>query len=118
VNNRETIIVDEGVSHLYQNVVSHRKQNNQLLCTLVDKLIDKSEVSHEIIVVTAKDEEVFQRLQSRGHKRIKSEKEIAHFIKMGKNNINALNKKFYTIIQIENNIDGNLDFELNKIIGK
>jgi len=117
-DNKRTVIVDEGVSHLYQNVVSHRKQNNQKLRTLVNKLIDKSEVSHEIIVVTAKDEEVFQRLQSRGHKRIKSEKEIDNFIKMGKDNIKALNKQFYTITQIENNINGNLDFELNKIIGK
>ena len=117
-NNELTIIVDEGVSHLYQNVVSHKKQNNQKLCRLINEIIEESNVSHEIIVVTAKDKDVFERLQSRGHKRIKSEIEIDNFIKMGKNNIKALNKKFYKIIQIENNIDGNLEFELNKIIGK
>jgi dephospho-CoA kinase len=116
--NELTIVVDEGISHLYQNVVSHKKQNNQKLCKLIDELIEKSNVYHDIIMVTAKDQDVFERLKLRGHKRIKSEIEIDAFIETGKDNIEVLKQKNYTIIQIENNIDGNIELELNKIIGK
>jgi len=117
-NNNLSIVVDEGISHLYQNVVSHNKQDNQEIRRLVDKLITYSKIKHQIVVVTAKDNVVFERLNSRGHRRITSKLEINHFIQMGKDNIKALNKKFSTTIQIENNLENNLELELNKIIGK
>jgi len=109
------LIIDEGVSHLYQNVVSHRKQNSEQLCQLVDKIIEYAEIKHQIVIVTAEDTTIYHRLQRRGHKRIKSEQEIENFIEMSKRNINALYKKFYTAIQIENNQQSNLDVELEKI---
>ena len=113
-----TIIIDEGISHLYQNVVSHTKQDNKKIRELVDTLIEYSKIEHQVVIITAENNIVFERLHSRGHRRITSETEITHFIEMGKENIKALNKKFYKTIQIENNQTDNLEFELNKIIGK
>ncbi len=81
-NSSETIVVDEGVTHIYQNVISHNKTNKALF-SLVTKLINLNKIDKgvaQIIIVDASNNIIRKRLISRGHRRIKDENSISSFI--------------------------------------
>ncbi len=111
----ETIIIDEGISHLYQNIITQDRSNQDELLKLINQVIDLAEISHTIIIVKAKKQTVFERLKSRGHKRILKEEEIVPFIEMGKHNIKELKAHFENTIKIKNNKKTNLDNQFKKI---
>ena len=111
----ETIIIDEGISHLYQNIITQDRSNQDELLKLVNQVIDLADISHTIIIIKAKKRTVFERLKSRGHKRITTEEDIRPFIKMGRHHIKVLKSHFENTITIKNNTTTNLENQLNKI---
>ncbi len=62
------ILVDEGISHLYQNIISPKAKNNKEALRVVDKIISNVNFSSDIIVVDAPSEIIHKRLKSRGLK--------------------------------------------------
>jgi thymidylate kinase len=114
----KTILVDEGISHLYQNIATPKEQNESYIFKLLDELMSNLNFSNEIIIVEASSKTVYNRLKNRGHKRIKNNKEeIALFIENSKKSIEEMKKKFsYTIIDNENRTfkKGNLMYELSR----
>jgi len=115
VKKNETIIIDEGISHLYQNIITQESSNQDKLLSLINKIIDLAEVSHAIVIVKAKKDTVFKRLKERGHKRIMTEEEIMPFIQMGRDNIKELKAHFKHTIEIKNNNKTNLANQFKKI---
>ena len=91
----KVILVDEGISHLYQNIVIPNNQNESYIFNLLDKLMSNLNFSNEIIIVEASSKMIFNRLKNRGHKRINDkEEEIQLFIKNSQNAIREMKKKF------------------------
>jgi len=95
------ILVDEGISHLYQNIISPRGKNSKKAIRVVDKIISNINFSSDIIVVDAPFEIIYKRLKSRGHKRVPKDK-LAPFIKNSKEQIVRLKRRFPKVVEILN----------------
>jgi dephospho-CoA kinase len=102
-NENKIVLVDEGISHLYQNIISPNRQNDRYLTRLVDKIISNLNFSRDIIVVDAPFEVVYERLKQRGHKRVLL-KDLKPFIKKSKEQIFRLKRRFPKITEIENGV--------------
>ena len=96
------VLVDEGISHLYQNIVGVKKQNDLYILLLVDKLISNLTFSNEILIVNASSQTVIKRLYERGHERLNSLEEITTFVQKSRQNLSKMKKKFSNIMQIFN----------------
>jgi dephospho-CoA kinase len=101
-NENNIIIVDEGISHIYQTIITPSKQDDSCILSLVDTLLSMLEFSHNIIVVDASSKTIYNRLKSRGHNRLKSENDINFFIKKSKENLLVMKKQFIDTINIIN----------------
>jgi broad-specificity NMP kinase len=109
IDNR-IVLVDEGISHIYQNVITTKTQNNLKILILLNKfisLIDK--LPDEVIVVDAYTPTIIKRLKSRGHKRLKDVKEIELFVKNSKRNLSVIPKIFSNVQMIINEDGVNLE---------
>ncbi|NPA61507.1 MAG: AAA family ATPase [Epsilonproteobacteria bacterium] len=95
------VVIDEGLSHLYQNVVSGKKQDYSMVLKLVDRILLSVEHREEIVIVDAPFETIYERLSRRGHRRVNSEN-IVEFIDSGKRHILELKKRFPKAIEISN----------------
>jgi len=102
-NENRIVLVDEGISHLYQNIISPKRQNDKYLTRLVDKIISNLNFSRDIIVVDAPFETVYERLKQRGHRRVSSG-DFTLFIKKGKEQIFRLKRRFPKVTEIENGV--------------
>jgi dephospho-CoA kinase len=109
------IIVDEGISHLYQNIITDKNDDNEALIALVDQLIVSVEFNNEIMIINANETTIYHRLFNRGHKRLKSGDEIKKFIIKSQTNIQHIEEKFNHVFHIQNDEDGDLETELNTI---
>lgn len=100
------ILVDEGISHLYQNVIACN-QNDTKSIQLIDRLVSLSNFSNRVVIVDAPQEVIFKRLKNRGHKRLERDDEILQFIKNSKINLEMIKNHFKEVITIQNetNID-------------
>jgi len=95
------VLVDEGVSHLYQNVVSPKPQNDRKITQLIDRLLFSINFALDIIVVDAPFETIYNRLKIRGHKRVNS-RNIVPFIRKSKEQLSKLKRRFPKIVEISN----------------
>jgi len=98
---KRIVLVDEGVSHLYQNVISPNSHNSKKVVRIIDRIIFNLNFSWDILVVDAPFETIYERLKRRGHKRVKPN-ELISFIKKSKEQITRLKRRFPNIIEIEN----------------
>ena len=112
------VVVDEGISHFYQNIISPNQDKNEKLIELIDRLILKIEFLNEIIIVEAPSEIIFKRLNSRGHKRLKDEIEIKKFIQKSEINLKIMKTKFPNFISITNIDKIDIKSLLSQIIKK
>jgi dephospho-CoA kinase len=105
IDNR-VVLVDEGISHLYQNVVTPKRQNNLKILILLNKFISMVEKQFpaEVIVVKASVPTIMERLKQRGHKRLKKG-EIELFIKNSEKNLSVVYKVFNNVRTITNEDD-------------
>jgi RNase adaptor protein for sRNA GlmZ degradation len=111
----QTVIIGEGISHLYQNIITQNSSNQEKLLKGINQIVSLAKISHTIVIVTANNQTIFERLKTRGHKRISREDEIEVFIKIGKHHIKTLQNHFKHIITIENNRESDLESQLKKI---
>ena len=88
------VFVDEGVSHIYQNIVTTKVQNNLKILILLNDFISLIDKPDEVIIVDASIETIVDRLKKRGHRRLKSVEEIELFVKNSKKNLSIIEKKF------------------------
>jgi len=109
------LIVDEGISHIYQNLITTQDDNDETVVMLVHKLMRTIELNHEILIITAAYPTLFKRLFHRGHKRLNSTVEVEKFIKNSQEHIKQLEENFNHIIHITNEDHGDLEQEFNKI---
>lgn len=106
------VLVDEGISHIYQNVVTTKTQNNLKILILLKKLIsliDKNEIPSKIIVVDAYTPTIIERLKGRGHNRLKDSNEMEIFVKNSKKNLSVISKNFPNVKMIINENGMDLD---------
>ncbi len=97
------VLVDEGISHIYQNIVTTKTQNNLKILILVNKLISLiKELPNKVIVVDAYTPTIIERLEERGHKRLKDISEIELFVKNSKKNLSVISKIFPNVKMIVN----------------
>ncbi len=102
IDNR-VVLVDEGISHIYQNVVTTKTQNNLKILILVNKLISLiKELPTKVIVVDAYTPTIIKRLKSRGHRRLKNIEEMELFVKNSKKNLSVISKIFPNVKMIVN----------------
>jgi len=95
------VLVDEGISHLYQNVVTGKTQNNLKIFILLNKLLSLVKLPDRVIVVDAPKEVIVERLKERGHKRV-SKHDIEHFVDISKKNLSIVYKRFPNIKTVIN----------------
>jgi len=95
------VLVDEGISHLYQNVVTGKTQNNLKIFILLNKLLSLVKLPDRVIVVDAPKEVIVERLKERGHKRV-SKRDIEHFVDISKKNLSIVYKRFSNIKTVIN----------------
>jgi len=95
------VLVDEGVSHLYQNIISPMGKNSKEAIRVIDKIISNINFSSDIIVVDAPFETIYRRLKARGHKRVPKDK-VVPFIKNSKEQVIRLKKRFPNVVEILN----------------
>ncbi|HHB95374.1 MAG TPA: hypothetical protein ENK88_09565 [Campylobacterales bacterium] len=93
VDNR-VVLVDEGISHIYQNIVTGKTQNNLKILILINEFISLVKLPDEVIVIDAPTPIIINRLKERGHKRLSSYKDIELFVENSKRNISIIGKKF------------------------
>jgi broad-specificity NMP kinase len=104
-NKENIILVDEGIIHLFQNIVSCNKSNKQNILNIINKIIDLSGFSNKIILVDATDNIIKKRLQKRGHTRLKNLKKINIFVENSRKNIIFLKKTYSTILIFNDQVD-------------
>lgn len=115
----EYVIVDEGVSHIYQNILNDTGINEDAL-NLIDAIYFMLDVPDKIVVIEADNVEVYKRLQNRGHKRINNNFDIIKFIKNSVIMMDQLKKVTLSeIVVVENNgvSSINIEYFLNKCKG-
>jgi len=102
------VVVDEGISHLYQNIVSvHSSKLNKDLTSLIDSLIDLVDKPDKIIIIMSSQEKVLTRLKQRGHKRVTNNIELYEFTKNSLENMEICKKYFQNKYEIfDNSSDG------------
>ena len=88
------VLVDEGISHIYQNVVTGKTQNNLKILILLNKFISLVQLPDEVIIIDAPSSIIINRLKNRGHKRLSSCIDIERFVENSKQNLPILDKKF------------------------
>lgn len=88
------VLVDEGISHIYQNIVTTKVQNNLKILILLNEFISLVDKPDEVIIVDASIKTIVNRLKKRGHKRIKDSDDIELFVKNSKKNLSIIDKKF------------------------
>jgi dephospho-CoA kinase len=101
-NEDKIVLVDEGISHFYQNIVVATEQNYKNILEFLNNIISLSNFSNDIILVDASFETIFKRLKNRGHKRLKDEKEIQAFVQKSKEHLVVMKKRFPNIINVNN----------------
>ncbi len=87
-------LVDEGISQLFQNIITVKESDDENNLRLVKKIVLLSEFRNEILIIQSEDENIFERLSSRGHKRLKNENEMRGFIAKSRLNMEIMIKKF------------------------
>ncbi|HHB94887.1 MAG TPA: hypothetical protein ENK88_07055, partial [Campylobacterales bacterium] len=65
VDNR-VVLVDEGISHIYQNIVTGKTQNNLKILILINEFISLVKLPDEVIVIDAPTPIIINRLKERG----------------------------------------------------
>ncbi len=95
------VLVDEGISHLYQNIISPEKEEYKDIIRILDKIIFALKPSYSIIVVDAPSKTIIKRLRDRGHKRITPDK-IERFVLKSKEHISILKSRFPKTLTITN----------------
>ncbi len=93
IDNR-VVIVDEGISHIYQNIVTTKVQNNLKILILLNEFISLIDKPDEVIIVDAPTKTIVDRLKKRGHKRLRDSDDIELFVKNSKKNLSIIDKKF------------------------
>ncbi|MCK4440924.1 MAG: hypothetical protein KAU90_02895 [Sulfurovaceae bacterium] len=88
------VLVDEGISHIYQNIVTGKTQNNLKILILLNKFISLIKLPDEVIVIDAPTPLIVERLKERGHKRLRGCKDIERFVENSKRNLSIIGKKF------------------------
>jgi deoxyadenosine/deoxycytidine kinase len=96
------VLVDEGISHIYQNIVTAKTQNNLKILILLNKFISLVKLPDEVIVIDAPTPIIIQRLTERGHKRVVKHKDIEYFVKSSKKNLSIIYKNFPKVRTIIN----------------
>jgi len=102
------VLVDEGISHIYQNVVTGKTQNNLKIFILLNKFISLVKLPDKVIVVDASTPKIIKRLENRGHKRLINQKDIEQFVESSKKNLSIVYKKFPKIKTIINEREENV----------
>ena len=90
----KVVLVDEGISHIYQNIVTGKTQNNLKILILLNKFISLINHPDEVIVIDAPTPIIVDRLKERGHKRLRGCKNIERFVENSKRNLSIIDKKF------------------------
>ena len=111
----QLILVDEGISHLYQNIIACN-QNDKESIRLIDRLLLLSNFSNRVVVVDAPQEVIFERLKNRGHKRLEKNDEIWQFIKNSKINLEMIKNHFKGVITIQNETNIDLTSKIKMIL--
>ena len=88
------VFVDEGISHIYQNIVTTKVQNNLKILILLNEFISLIDKPDEVIIVDAPTKTIVERLKRRGHKRLRDSDDIELFVKNSKKNLSIIDKKF------------------------
>ncbi len=101
-NEDRIVLVDEGISHLYQNIITTNRQNNPYILSLVNQIISNMRLSLEVVIVDASSDIIIKRLHQRGHGRVKNLEEIKTFVKQSKQNLIEMKKRFINSIEISN----------------
>jgi len=102
------VLIDEGISHIYQNVVTGKTQNNLKIFILLNKFISLVKLPDKVIVVDAPTPIVIKRLENRGHKRLINHKDIERFVESSKKNLSIVYKNFPKIKTIMNEREENV----------
>jgi len=102
------VLVDEGISHIYQNVVTGKTQNNLKIFILLNKFISLVKLPDKVIVVDAPTPIIINRLKNRGHKRLINQKDIERFVESSKKSLSIVYKKFPKIKTIINEREENV----------
>ncbi len=97
------VFVDEGVSHIYQNIITTKVQNNLKILILLNEFISLIDKPDEVIIVDAPNKTIVDRLKRRGHKRLRDSDDIELFVKNSKKNLSIIDKKFNNTKVIFNN---------------
>jgi len=104
----KVVLVDEGISHIYQNVVTGKTQNNLKIFILLNKFISLVKLPDKVIVVDAPTPIIINRLKNRGHKRLINQKDIERFVESSKKSLSIVYKKFPKIKTIINEREENV----------
>jgi dephospho-CoA kinase len=106
IDNR-VVVIDEGISHIYQNVVTTKTQNNLKILILLNQLISLiDKLPNRVIIVDAHSSTIIRRLKNRGHRRLNSveEREIEIFVEKSKKNLSVVPKVFKDIKVVINEV--------------
>lgn len=108
INNSETVIIDEGISHLYFNVVSVNKNVNKKINILLKALLSYNDIG-KIIIIDDKDLVIKKRLFTRGHKRVSNVNDAERFVENCRLNLKLMKENLDTTTLINGN---GIDFEI------